>query len=83
LAPRVKGATILLLTGEDAGYLRASTQSLVQCFPPEASVESKDDLPVTGMHVSSSTGVVGETYDLLIIDFFARTLRTQSAPEKR
>ena len=74
LARRVKGPTVLLLTGNDAGYLRASTQALAQCFPAEANVESKDDLPVTGMHVSSSTGVAGETYDLLIIDFFTRTL---------
>ena len=74
LARRVKGTTVLLLTGEDAGYLRASTQALAQCFPAEASVESKDALPVTGMHVSSSTGVAGETYDLLIIDFFTRAL---------
>ena len=76
LASRVRSANVLLLTGEDAGYLRASTQSLVQCFPAEASVESRDDLPVTGMRVASSTGVAGETYDLLIIDYFARTLRT-------
>jgi len=78
LASRLKGTPVLLLTGEDAGYLRASTQALAQCFPSDAAVESKDDLPVTGMRVASSTGVLGETYDLLIIDFFVRTL--QPAP---
>ncbi|HLL77459.1 MAG TPA: alpha/beta fold hydrolase [Pyrinomonadaceae bacterium] len=83
LARNVRGATALLLTGEDAGYLRASTQALAQCFPAEASVESRDDLPVTGMRVASSTGVAGETYDLLIIDFFARTLRADTAPTPR
>jgi pimeloyl-ACP methyl ester carboxylesterase len=79
LASRLKGASVLLLTGEDAGYLRASTQQLARCFPPETGVESKDSLPVTGLRVASSTGVVGETYDLLVIDFFARTLRTKPA----
>lgn len=83
LAARVKGATVLLLTGADAGYLRASTQALAQCFPAEANVESKDDLPVTGMHVASSTGVAGETYDLLVIDFFTRALRAEAAPASR
>jgi pimeloyl-ACP methyl ester carboxylesterase len=83
LASRVKGATVLLLTGPDAGYLRASTQALAQCFPAEANVESKDDLPVTGLRVSSSTGVVGETYDLLIIDFFTRALSAEAAPASR
>lgn len=83
LARRVPGASVLLLTGEDAGYLRASTQALAQCFPAEANVESKDNLPVTGMRVSSSTGVAGETYDLLVIDFFARTLRSETTPGAR
>jgi pimeloyl-ACP methyl ester carboxylesterase len=82
LARNVKGTTVLLLTGRDAGYLRASTQALAQCFPPEANVESRDDLPVTGLRVSSSTGVVGETYDLLFIDYFARTLRNEAAPKE-
>jgi pimeloyl-ACP methyl ester carboxylesterase len=75
LARNVNAPAVLLLTGEDAGYLRPSTQALAQCFPDEANVESKDSLPVTGMRVSSSTGVAGETYDLLVIDFFTRTLR--------
>lgn len=83
LASRVKGAAVLLLTGEDAGYLRASTQALAQCFPSETDVESKDSLPVTGLRVASSTGVVGETYDLLVIDFFARTLRPEPEPASR
>jgi pimeloyl-ACP methyl ester carboxylesterase len=82
LARSVKGASVLLLTGQDAGYLRASTQALAQCFPAEADVESKDDLPVSGLHVASSTGVAGETYDLLIIDYFTRTLRDETAQEK-
>jgi len=83
LAARVRSANVLLLTGEDAGYLRASTQALAQCFPAEANVESKDGLPVTGLRVASSTGVVGETYDLLVIDFYARTLRTEPEPASR
>ena len=83
LAAKIKGTTVLLLTGEDAGYLRASTQALAQCFPADANVENRDDLPVTGIRVSSSTGVVGETYDLLIIDFFSRTLRPETTPAPR
>ncbi|MCA1615412.1 MAG: alpha/beta hydrolase, partial [Acidobacteria bacterium] len=73
-------AALLLLTGADAGPLRDSTRALAQCFPPAASVEIKDDLPVSGTRLSSSTGLSGETYDLLIIDFFSRTLRPETPP---
>lgn len=79
-AAKLGGPALLLLTGEDAGPLRDSTRALAQCFPPEASIEIKDDLPVSGTRLSSSTGTSGESYDLLIIDFFSRTLRPEAAP---
>lgn len=79
-AAKVGGPPALLLTGADAGPLRDSTRALSQCFPAEAAVEIKDDLPVSGTRLTSSTGTSGESYDLLIIDFFSRTLRTEAAP---
>ncbi len=79
-AAKLVGPSLLLLTGEDAGPLRDSTRTLAQCFPDKASIEIKDDLPVSGTRLSSSTGVSGEGYDLLIIDFFSRTLRPETTP---
>jgi pimeloyl-ACP methyl ester carboxylesterase len=66
---------VLLLSGPDAGTLRASTQELAPCFPAASAVETKTDLSLTGLQVSSATGEAGDTYDRLIIDFFQRTLR--------
>ena len=79
-AAKLRGPALLLLTGADAGPLRDSTRALSQCFPGEASVEIKDDLPVSGTRLSSSAGTTGESYDLLIIDFFSRTLRAGADP---
>jgi pimeloyl-ACP methyl ester carboxylesterase len=66
---------VLLLTGEEAGYLRDSTTALAQCFPDQAGVEIKSDLPLTGFNLPSATGEQGEAYDRRVIDFFDRSLR--------
>ena len=79
-AAQLKRPALLLLTGADAGPLRDSTRDLTRCFPDEAPIEIKDDLPVSGTRLSSSTGPSGEGYDLLIIEFFSRTLRPDAAP---
>jgi pimeloyl-ACP methyl ester carboxylesterase len=73
-AASIKGRKVLLLSGSDAGALRASTQDLVRCFPPESPVEANTDLTVTGLNASSATGEAGEAYDRLVIDFFQRSL---------
>jgi pimeloyl-ACP methyl ester carboxylesterase len=69
------GRSVLLLSGADAGALRASTQDLTRCFAAAQAVEAKTDLPVTGLNASSATGEAGEAYDRLVIDFFQRSLR--------
>jgi pimeloyl-ACP methyl ester carboxylesterase len=74
-AASLGGRRVLLLSGADAGSLRASTQELARCFPDAGAVELNADLPVTGLHVSSATGEAGEAYDHLIIDFFQKALR--------
>ena len=79
-AAKLGGPSLLLLTGADAGPLRDSTRALAQCFPAAASVEIKDDLPVSGTRLTSSTAVSGESYDLLLVDFFSRTLRPETQP---
>ncbi|HEX8144266.1 MAG TPA: alpha/beta fold hydrolase [Pyrinomonadaceae bacterium] len=66
---------VLLLTGADAGRLRDSTVSLAQCFPKQAQVEAKTDLPLTGINQRAATGEQSETYDRRVIDFFDRALR--------
>ncbi|MDQ3907162.1 MAG: alpha/beta fold hydrolase [Acidobacteriota bacterium] len=65
---------VLLLSGPDAADLRESTAQLARCFPATASVETKTDLPLTGLQASSATGEAGEAYDRLVIDFFQRSL---------
>lgn len=74
-AAALGGRKVLLLSGSESGTLRTSTEELVKCFPAQTSVESKLDLPVTGLASSSATGEVGEAYDRLVIDFFQKSLR--------
>jgi pimeloyl-ACP methyl ester carboxylesterase len=66
---------VLLLSGADAGPLRDSTLALARCLPPQAQVETKTDLPLSGINQRSATGEQSETYDRRVIDFFDRTLR--------
>ncbi|MEO8435660.1 MAG: alpha/beta hydrolase [Pyrinomonadaceae bacterium] len=65
---------VLLISGEDAGYLRDSTTQLQGCFGA-AALEAKTDLPLTGLNLPSATGQVGEGYDRVVIDFFDKALR--------
>ena len=74
-AASLGGRAVLLLSGADAGPLRASTQELARCFPGGGAVELKADLPVSGLHASSATGEAGDAYDRTIIDFFQKSLR--------
>lgn len=69
---------VLLLAGEDDGYLRESTKSLVRCFPKPGNMESSTDLPLTGFTLPSATGVQGEGYDRPVIDFLVRHLQARS-----
>lgn len=66
---------VLLLTGEDGGYLRDSTMALARCFPDQSDVELQSALPLTGFNLPSATGEQGEAYDRRVIDFFDRVLR--------
>ena len=66
---------VLLLSGEDAGYLRDSTVGLGRCFSNPANIEVQTDLPLTGFRQPSATGEQGEGYDRRVIDFFDRQLR--------
>jgi len=74
LAARLQTQRVLLLSGEDAEYLRESTSALASCFPNPANLEVKTDLPLTGFRLASATGEQGEGYDRRVIDFFYRTL---------
>jgi pimeloyl-ACP methyl ester carboxylesterase len=64
----------LLLSGEDAGALKASTETLVSCFPSRSNVEAHTDLPLTGVKLASATPEQDEAYDRRVIEFFGRTL---------
>lgn len=66
---------VLLLSGSDAGQLRASTAALQSCFRGQANVETRTDLPLSGYSLPSTTGEQGEAYDRVVIEFFARNLR--------
>ncbi|HEY0098000.1 MAG TPA: hypothetical protein VGB76_03500 [Pyrinomonadaceae bacterium] len=78
LAAQLVNKRVLLLSGEDAGTLRASTKSLAECLPTPASVALHADLPVTGFTASSATGEQGETYDRLVIEFFSKAFNEES-----
>lgn len=71
LAAALGARRVLLLAGEDEGYLRNSTKSLERCFP---NVEAKTDLPLSGFTLPSATGEQGESYDRPVIDFFVKNL---------
>jgi hypothetical protein len=74
-ARSVRDARVLLLTGADAGDLRAATASLQSCFPVPANVEARIDLPLSGYSLPSATGEQGEAYDRIVIEYFDRNLR--------
>jgi pimeloyl-ACP methyl ester carboxylesterase len=74
LAAELGNRKVLLLAGEDDGYLRESTKSLAACFPVPANLETKTDLPLTGFTLPSATGEQGEGYDRPVIDFFVTNL---------
>ena len=65
---------VLLLSGTDAGALRASTEVVAKCFPNPANVELRADLPLTGFSLESATGQLSETYSRMVIEFFTSTL---------
>jgi hypothetical protein len=75
MAASLKNQHLLLLSGEDAGYLRESTVALEKCFQNTADLEVKTDLPLTGLNLPSATGEQGEGYDRRVIDFFDKNLR--------
>ena len=76
MAASLRSQRVLLLSGEDAGYLRDSTAALARCFPDPGNLEIKTDLPLTGLNLPSATGEQGEGYDRRVIDFFDKTLRS-------
>jgi pimeloyl-ACP methyl ester carboxylesterase len=65
----------LLLSGEDAGALKVSTETLARCFPSRSNVETHTDLPLTGLKLASATPEQDEAYDRRVIEFFDRALR--------
>ena len=73
---------VLLLSGADAGTLRASTRSLAECLPAPSAAGLHADLPVTGFTASSATGEQGETYDRLVIEFFSTALDEDVRPAR-
>ena len=74
LAGALGARRVLLLAGEDDGYLRESTKSLIPCFSNPANLETRTDLPLSGFTLPSATGEQGEGYDRPVIDFFVKNL---------
>jgi len=75
LARTLGSRKVLLLAGEDNNALRESTKSLTPCFANPTSVETRTDLPLSGLTLPSATGEEGESYDRPVIDFFVKNLR--------
>ena len=75
VAEAVGERRVLLLSGNDAGPLRQTTETLVRCFPSQSNVEAQTDLPSTGFTLASASPEQDEAYDRRVIEFFDRTLR--------
>ncbi|HEX8845223.1 MAG TPA: alpha/beta fold hydrolase [Pyrinomonadaceae bacterium] len=71
-AKNIGDRRVMLLAGNGPPELRASTQTLAQCFP--AGVEFLNDLPLTGYNLPSAAGEQGDVYDQRVIYFFKETL---------
>lgn len=65
---------VLLLSGEGAGGLRQSTETLAACFSSRAGVEVHTDLPLSGFTLATASPEQDEAYDRRVIEFFNRTL---------
>lgn len=74
MAASLKSQRALLLSGDDAGYLRDSTSDVARCFPNQANLEVKTDLPLTGFRQPFAPPLPGEGYDQLVIDFLYKNL---------
>ena len=74
LAGALGARRVVLLAGEDDGYLRDSTKSLIPCFADPANLEIRTDLRLSGFTLPSATGEQGEGYDRPVIDFFVKNL---------
>jgi pimeloyl-ACP methyl ester carboxylesterase len=75
LAEGLGDRQVLLLSGEGAGPLRQTTETLANCFNVRTNVETHTDLPLTGLALASASPEEDEAYDRRLIDFFDRTLR--------
>ncbi|MDQ3919111.1 MAG: alpha/beta fold hydrolase [Acidobacteriota bacterium] len=75
LAESLGDRRVLLLSGDDAGPLRQTTETLVRCFSARSSVEAQTDLPSTGYTIASASPEEDEAYDRRVIEFFDRALR--------
>lgn len=75
LAESLGDRPVLLLSGDDAGPLRQTTETLAKCFPAQSNVETHTDLPQTGFTLASASPEQDEAYDRRVIEFFDRTLR--------
>ena len=75
LAEGLGDRQVLLLSGESAGRLKQTTETLANCFPARANVETHTDLTLTGLALASAAPEEDEAYDRRLIEFFDRTLR--------
>jgi pimeloyl-ACP methyl ester carboxylesterase len=74
LAEELGERQVLLLSGDDAGPLRQTTETLARCFSSRASVEAHTDLPLSGFTLANASPEQDEAYDRRVIEFFNRTL---------
>lgn len=75
VAAGLKNPRVMILSGEEAGYLRQSSIDVARCFTNPANVEVTTDLPLTGFRLASAPGEQGEAYDRRVITFLDRSLR--------
>jgi pimeloyl-ACP methyl ester carboxylesterase len=73
LARSVGDVRVLLLAGRASDPWRQSTLDIARCFRTQP--ETRNDLPLTGANLPSSTGEEEEAYDRPVIEFFDKALR--------
>jgi pimeloyl-ACP methyl ester carboxylesterase len=74
-AEAMSGRDILLLASSDAPQWKESTTELSHCLPRQNKIESKLDLSLSGLGVTTAKPEEADLYDQRIIDFFQQHLR--------
>lgn len=72
---KLAGRQVLLLAGADAPRFKDTTRALSTCLPKQNKVESKLELALSGIGITTAAPEEADLYDQRIIDFFQQNLK--------